>query len=42
VALGVVSYTALVLGSRLAVVAELRDLLESLRQRNGLQAQAAQ
>ena len=42
VALGVVSYTALVLGARLAVVAELRDLLESFRQRNRLEPQVAQ
>lgn len=42
VALGVVSYSALVLGARLAVVAELRDLLESLRQgRRSLRAQVA-
>src|SRR5690554_6467435 len=41
VALGVVSYSALVLGSRLAVVAELRDLLESLRGERKLEAQVA-
>ncbi len=41
VALGVVSYTALVLGSRLSVLAELRDLLESLRGGRKLEAQVA-